>query len=103
MKRVNLAILLALVATLIATPVFAQALRGGDRICTTGSLVLNSEDVVDSVILFRCGARITSGAHVRKDIVSLGGQVVVEQGAKVDRSVVVVGSAGPVQIAGAVG
>ncbi len=92
MKHIYLAILFALATTLIATPVFAQTTRGGDRICTSGSLVLNSEDVVDSLILFGCGARISSNAHVRKDIVSFGGQVVVEQGARVDRDVVIFGT-----------
>jgi hypothetical protein len=93
MKHILLAVALAfLVAPLIATPVFAQAPRGGDRVCTSGSLVLNSDEVVDSVILFGCGARISSGAHVRKDIASFGGQVIAEQGARIDGDVVIFGT-----------
>jgi hypothetical protein len=102
MKRFLLTVALVVIATFSATPVFAQAARVGDRVCTGGSIVLDSNAVVDNVILFGCGARISSGAHVQRDVVSLGGQVIVEQEAKIDRSVVVVGSALPVQIAGSV-
>lgn len=104
MKHIFVAVVLALFfATTVATPALAQGPRTGDRLCTGGSAVLNSKDVVDNMILVGCGARISSGARVQRDIVSIGGQVVLEEEARVERSIVVVGSSGPVQISGTVG
>jgi len=69
-------------------------------LCMSGTTVVKSDDTVDSVLLFGCGARIESGARVRKDVVSFGGNVVLEQGTRVEGDVVVFG--GNVSIAGEV-
>lgn len=104
MKHIFVALVMALLfATAVATPVFAQGPRPGDRMCTGGSIVLDATSVVDNVFLFGCGARISSEAHVQRDVISFGGQVVLEQGAQVDRSIIIIGSGGPIQISGNVG
>lgn len=91
MKRVIGLLIALFIVAFAATPAFAQGVRSGDHLCTGGSTVVGSDDTVDSVILFGCGARIENGARVRKDVVSFGGNVVIEQGVTVAGDVVVFG------------
>ncbi|MBI5650025.1 MAG: hypothetical protein HZC40_06180 [Chloroflexi bacterium] len=101
MKRMS-GILIALVLlALAATPVFAQDARIGDRICTGGTTVIQSNDVVDNVVLFGCGARISSSAKVQGDVVAFGGDVVIEPNVAVGGNVVLFG--GNLDIAGQIG
>ncbi len=91
MKRILIFVLAILLVAFAATPAFAQDGRAGDRVCTGGSLVIKSDEVVNSVLLFGCGARIESGAQIRRDIVSSGGDVVIEEKAIVQGDVVLFG------------
>jgi hypothetical protein len=91
MKRLILVLMMLVVLTFAATPAFAQGSRGGDQFCTSGAMVVHSEDTVDSVILFGCNGTIQTGAHVNKDVVSFGGNIAIEQGARIDGDVVVFG------------
>ena len=100
MKRL-MGVLIALgLLVIAATPVFADGpIR--DRVCFGGSTLVRSEESVQSVVLFGCGARIQSGAQVQRDVVSFGGDVVLDENVRVGNDVVVFG--GDVQIAGQVG
>lgn len=91
MKRILILTLGLLLMAVAATPALAQGSRASDRVCTGGSTVIKSDEVVNSVLLFGCGARIESGAQVRKDIVSSGSDVVIEDKAVVQGDVVVFG------------
>lgn len=91
MKRVIGLLIALLIVAFAATPAFAQGTRPGDRICTGGTTTVRSDDTVNSVVLFGCGARIENGARVRKDVVSFGGNVVIEQGVTVAGDVAVFG------------
>lgn len=95
--KIGMKVLVALVlVALFATPAFAAGPR--DRVCFGGSTVVHPEEVVENVVLFGCGARVTSGAQVRRDIVSFGGNVVLEENSAVGKDVIVFG--GDAHIAG---
>ncbi|MBI5304626.1 MAG: polymer-forming cytoskeletal protein [Chloroflexi bacterium] len=100
MKRILVVLVMLVFVAFAATPAFAQGSRAGDRVCTSGSTVIRADETVNSVLLFGCGARIQSGAQVRRDIVSSGGDVVIEDKAVVQNDIVVFG--GNLDIAGEV-
>ncbi|MDE3089219.1 MAG: hypothetical protein KGJ80_07525 [Chloroflexota bacterium] len=101
MKRLYAVLIALLLVAVMATPAFAQGPRGGDRFCTGGSETIESNETVDSVILFGCGVRIQSGARVLKDVVSFGGSVVIEKDVRVNGDVVIFG--GNLDLAGEAG
>lgn len=74
-----------------ATPALTQAPQSQDRFCTGGLASVKADEVVKSVVLFGCNARITSGATIEKDIVSFGGNVTVEENVNIGGNVVVFG------------
>ncbi len=100
MKKLLWVLVLLLSLTLAATPAFAQGSRGGDHVCMGGNTLVSADETPDSVVLFGCGARIQSGAQIRKDVVSFGGNVVIEKGVTIEGDVVVFG--GNVDMAGEV-
>ncbi len=102
MKRlVGLMIGLLLIA-FAAAPASAQGPSSrGDHVCFGGNTTVTSSETPQSVVLFGCGARIQSGAQVRRDVVSFGGDVVIEEGAHVAGDVVVFG--GNLDLSGQVG
>lgn len=91
MKRLMMILVWLCAIAFTATPAFAEGPKSQDVVCTGGSSLIKAEDVVDSVVLFGCGARVASGAQIRKDIVSFGGNVIVEENVNVARDVVVFG------------
>lgn len=99
MKRLMGFFIALLLVTFVATPAFAQG-TGGDRLCTGGSEVVRSEESVNSLVLFGCGARLQKGAQVNRDVVSFGGNVVMEEATRVRNDAVVFG--GSFDIAGTV-
>ncbi len=101
MKRLYGVLIALVLIAMMATPAFAQGPRAGDRFCTGGNETVESNETVDSVILFGCGARIQSGARVLKDVVSFGGNVVVEKDVRVNGDVVIFG--GNLDLAGEAG
>lgn len=91
MKRL-LGILIALVLVgMLAAPASAQGPRRDDHLCFGGTTVVSATETVQSVLMFACGGRISSGAHVTKDVVSFGGDVIVEGGATIDHDLIVFG------------
>ncbi len=84
-----------------STPALAQGPSAGDQVCFGGYQTVAANATPESVVLFGCGGRISSGARVRRDIISFGGNVVLEEGAQVGNDVVVFG--GNVDVGGQVG
>lgn len=101
MKRVWGVLIALLLVGVMATPAFAQGPRGGDRVCTGGETTISANEIVNNVVLFGCGARISRGAQVLLDVVSFGGNVVIEKDAHLNRDVVVFG--GNLDLAGEAG
>src|SRR5574340_493148 len=102
MKRLVGLVIAVLLMAFVAQPAAAQGpSTRGDHVCFGDTTVVGSSERPQSVVLFGCGARIASGAQVRRDIVSFGGDVVIEEGASVAGDVVLFG--GNLDLSGQVG
>ncbi len=99
MKRMLPALAVFLLLAFAATPAFAQGRQRGDHLCFGGNTVVQGYSP-DSVVLFGCGARIAGDTRVNRNVVSFGGDVVVEKGAIVGGDIVVFG--GNLDLAGEV-
>lgn len=91
MKRFITVLVLLGALAFAATPALAQGTKRQDVICTGGSSLVKADDVVDSLVLFGCNARVSAGAQIRKDIVAFGGNVTVEENVSVAGTVAVFG------------
>lgn len=101
MKRLIVLCLAVLWFAGMASPAYAQGPSRSDSSCFGGNATVAPNESPDNLILFGCGARVSSGARVGRDVVAFGSNIVLEEGARVGRDIVVFG--GNVNLAGQVG
>ncbi|HEY6040483.1 MAG TPA: hypothetical protein VIX58_00005, partial [Anaerolineae bacterium] len=87
--RFLLALILALVLALGATPAFAQTNNAGDRVCFGGNIDVRAGDSLRDIVGFGCNIKVQPGGNVQRDVVMFGGNVDIAS--TVGRDVFVIG------------
>lgn len=87
--RFLLALILALVLALGATPAFAQTNNAGDRVCFGDNIDVRAGDSLRDIVGFGCNIKVQPGGNVQRDVVMFGGNVDIAS--TVGRDVFVIG------------